>query len=231
MSCKWDLSCKFIDTKKCDTCFTKGLLFQEQVQKKQTGLKQRRQKADRRLGSDFEFANHKRNTQVLLQTESNMTINSGATKRQKGDENITGYIKLMEELKTRTGEKSRGAKSFTIQREWLEKLEREARERDFEFWYLVFAFNELEGIQDKSYVTIDKTVLLNMIQSIITDRKRADLAAQTAKVSELETQAKAAEISALYSKVRYLEEKVKLLEVKKDGASQDTEEESCKKKT
>ena len=64
-----------------------------------------------------------------------------------------------------------------------------------------------------------------MIQTIITDRKRADLAAQAAKVSELETQAKAAEISALHSKVRYLEEKVRLLEVT-DGDSQDTEEES-----
>ena len=231
MNCKWNLNCKFIDTKKCDTCFTHGLLFQEQAQKKKTNLKQRTQRADKRLGSGFEFANHQRNVSALKQTESNMTINSGATKRQKGDENITGYIKLMEELKTKTGEKSKGSRSFTIKREWLDKLNREAKERGFEFWYLVFAFTEEEGLNNDSYVVINKEVILNMVQTIISDRKRADLAAQAARVSELETQARAAEISALYSKVRYLEEKVKLLEGKTDGASQDTKEESCKKKT
>lgn len=231
MSCKWNLNCKFINTKKCDTCFTTGLLFQEISEKKPSALKRKTQRADKRLGSGFEFANHQRNVSALRQTESNMTINSGATKRQKGDENIIGYVKIMEELKTKTGEKSKGSKSFTIKKEWLDKLDKEARERGFEFWYLVFAFTEEEGLNNDSYVAIDKGVILDMIQTIISDRKRADLAAQAAKVSELETQAKAAEISALYSKVRYLEEKVKLLEANVDGASQNTEEESCKKKT
>ena len=46
--------------------------------------------------------------------------------RVKGDEQIRGLISWMFESKTQEIERARGHKQFTIKREWLEKLEREA---------------------------------------------------------------------------------------------------------
>lgn len=209
-SCRWETEdCKFHDSKKCDSCFSYQQFYQPEAQKSRKGLRHRQQKADKRMGSSFEKKNHDNNTIALRETESNMTINSGATRRQKGDENITGYVKVMEELKTQLATRAKGTKSFTIQREWLDKLSREASQRGFEFWYLVFQFSEHE---DEPFVVVEKDMVFNMIQNMVSDRKRADLAAKAAEVSQKETEAVRAELGALYSKIAYLESKVELLE-------------------
>jgi hypothetical protein len=161
------------------------------------------------MGSQFEKANHDSNVSALRETESNMTINSGATRRQKGDENITGYVRVMEELKTQLATRAKGTKSFTIQREWLDKLSREAQQRGFEFWYLVFQFSEHEN---EPFVVVEKEMVFNMIQTMLSDRRRADLAAKAAEVSQKETEAVRTKMSSLYSKIAYLESKIELLE-------------------
>lgn len=209
-SCRWDTTdCKFSDSKKCDSCFSYEQFYQPVVQKSRKGLRQHRQKADKRMGSSFEKKNHDNNTVALRETESNMTINSGATRRQKGDENITGYVRVMEELKTQLATRAKGTKSFTIQREWLDKLSREAQQRGFEFWYLVFQFSEHEN---EPFVVVEKEMVFNMIQTMLSDRRRADLAAKAAEVSQKETEAVRTEMSSLYSKIAYLESKIELLE-------------------
>ena len=56
-----------------------------------------------------------------------MTLNSGATVLEKGDEQISGIINVMEELKTQMPDRAKGTKTFTIKRQWLDKLNKEAK--------------------------------------------------------------------------------------------------------
>jgi hypothetical protein len=167
------------------------------------------------MGSQFEKANHDNNVSALRETESNMTINSGATRRQKGDENITGYIRVMEELKTQMPNRVKGTKSFTIQRSWLDKLNIEGKQKGMEFWYLVFSFSETEGVNPAgdTFVISEKEMIFSMIQNMLSDRKRADLAAKAAEVSKLELDSVKAENSALHSRIAFLESKIELLEI------------------
>jgi len=212
VSCQWESTdCKFEDTNKCNICFTYQQFYETKQIKAPKKLRQRANKADKRMGSSFEKKNHDRNVSALRETESNMTINSGATRRQKGDENITGYVRVMEELKTQMPERAKGTKTFTIHREWLDKLHREALQKGFEFWYLVFQFAENDN---NPYVIVEKDMVFNMIQNMLSDRKRADLASQASNVCHKEIDMLKANISALYSKIDYLEEKLKLYSMK-----------------
>lgn len=214
MSCQWESTdCKFEGSNKCNNCFTYQQFYEAKKIKIQKKLRQRAPKADKRMGSSFEKKNHDRNTAALRETESNMTINSGATRRQKGDENITGYIRVMEELKTQMPERAKGTKTFTIHREWLDKLHREALQKGFEFWYLVFQFAENDN---NPYVIVEKDMVFNMVQNMLSDRKRADLASQASNVSHKEINMLKANIGALHSKIDYLEEKLKLLSMKEN---------------
>lgn len=212
MICKWELPCKFEDTKKCENCFTHGLLYKAKEVKTPKTMKQRRAKADNRMGSNFEKANHDRNVSALRSTESNMTINSGATHRQKGDENITGYIKVSEELKTQMPNRVKGTKTFTIQREWLDKLNKESKQRGQEFWYLVFAFSENESMNPAgdTFVVAEKDMIFNMVTTMVEDRRRADLAAQKADIALKENDVLKAEIDLLHTKLALTEAKLKL---------------------
>jgi len=213
MSCRWNTDdCKFLDSKKCDICFTFQQFYKQNEVKAPKRLRQRAQKADKRMGARFEKANHDRNVSALRETESNMTINSGATRRQKGDENITGYIRVMEELKTQMPDRIKGTKSFTIKREWLDKLNREAIQKGMEFWYLVFTFSENDGnCAGDTFVVTEKEMVFSMVQNMLSDRRRADLAAKAAEVSKLELDSVKAENSALHAKIAFLESKLELV--------------------
>lgn len=104
-------------------------------------------KPDKRKGSSFEYNNHKNNIKILKDdVTSSMTLNSGATIIEKGDEQISGIIEIMEELKTQMPDRAKGTKSFTIKREWLDKLHREALQENKEFWYLKFALVKTKPI-------------------------------------------------------------------------------------
>lgn len=216
-TCRWEsMGCKFDGTDKCAVCFTFNLYYKAAQQKKKAVLKVRAQKADKRQGSAFEAANHQKNVQQLKQTESSMTINSGATRRQKGDENITGYVRVMEELKTQMPGRKGGTKSFTIQRVWLNKLRQEALQYGEEFWYLVFAFSEDEGVNPAgdTFVVSEKDMIFSMIQTVISDRRRADIASQQLIAAEKETAFVKAENAMLLSKIELLEAKLSLAESK-----------------
>ena len=210
-TCRWEaVDCKFDGTNKCATCFTVKQFYKQQLPKKKQGLRQRSQRADRRQGSAFEAANHRRNVADIKETESSMTVNSGATRRQKGDENITGYVRIAEELKTQMPDRAKGTKSFTIQRSWLDKLHQESLQHNQEFWYLVFAFSESEGVNPAgdTFVISEKEMIFNMVQTMIADRRKADIAAQQLDVAMKETEMFKADNAALLAKIRYLEAKL-----------------------
>ena len=216
-TCRWEaVNCKFDGTDKCAICFTIRQFFRPKDQKKKTGLKRRSQRADKRQGSAFEAANHKRNVSDIKETESSMTVNSGATRRQKGDENITGYVRVAEELKTQMPNRAKGTKSFTVQRSWLDKLHQESLQHNQEFWYLVFAFSENEGVNPAgdTFVISEKEMIFSMIQSMISDRRKADIAAQQLDVSVKENEMIKADNAALLAKIRYLEAQLELVKLK-----------------
>jgi len=220
-TCRWQaVNCKFDGTNKCAICFTFQQFFKPVVEKKKQGLRPRAQRQDKRMGSAFEAAHHKRSQADIKATESNMTINSGATKRQKGDENVTGYIRIMQELKTQMPDRKGGTKSFTLKREWFDKLHSEALQHGFEFWYLLFAFSEDEGVNPagERFVVAEEDIFSSMVQSMIADRRKADIAVQQLRVAEKETAVVKAENSLLISKVDYLEAKLKLLEQKENNS-------------
>ena len=159
------------------------------------------------MGAKFEEQNHVLNTSIL-NTASSMTPNSGAGKI-KGDEQISGIINVMEELKTAVVPKlSRGSLSFTIKKEWLEKLDKEANAENKEFWYLKFRFLESDN---NTYVVIDQDLIMSMVSTMVNDRTKAKLAIAEiemlrAQYRQLQTQivAKESEITALLKEREYL---------------------------
>lgn len=166
--------------KKCDLCID-GSQFKEYVAKQIKGLNKRNyNKKSARMGSTFEMNNHKNNKAAIESVvNTSMTPNSGAG-NVKGDEQITGLIRIMEELKTQEVERARGHSQFTIKREWLDKLDREAPSENMEFWYLKFAFKDTD---DKSYVVIDTQQIMDMVTTLVHDRKLANEADNKVEVA------------------------------------------------
>lgn len=187
---------------KCHLCLD-GSQFKELVIKQKKGLKHRNvNKQSKRMGSVFEMSNHKNNEEIV---KSSMTPNSGACKI-KGDEQITGIIRVMEELKTQEVERARGHSQFTIKKEWLDKLEREAKNENMEFWYLKFAFKNTDT---KSYTVIDTELMMDLIATIINDRNIANKAED--KINVYKTR-----VDYIESKLGNLNSKIDLL--KKENA-------------
>ena len=106
-------------------------------------------------------------------TSSRLTSNSGAgfgSGTEKGDAWITGLVEISQEVKTQLPDRAKGCKSFTIQREWLEKLDYESRKAGKEFWWLVFSFKETDN---QMYIVCDNQVFQDMTATIVSDRKIA----------------------------------------------------------
>ena len=173
-------------------------------------------KQDNRKGSKFEYKNHKNNEDLV---SSNMTINSGATAKEKGDEQIRGIINVMEELKTQMPDRARGNTVFTIKRKWLDKLHVEALKENMEFWYLKFCFNEEEAVYngDQIYCITEENIIMSMIKTMIRDRKKAaecDATIDLYKKKYMELEAKnsalMAELEALKSSIDYASVKDKI---------------------
>lgn len=168
--CEWGYdNCKNIGTSKCFGCLIDGQYFEEKEVKIKKTLNKRQQKQDKRQGSGFEYKNHMSNTKLLKDSiTSSMTLNSGATVIEKGDEQIRGLVNIMEELKTRTVEQAPGKKNFTIQEKWLSKLKFEAKKENMDFYYLKFSFNEND---QQVYVIIEQEEIMSMVKTIVEDRK------------------------------------------------------------
>lgn len=168
----------------CHLCSVKGLHYRPPKEVKR-GLNKSAPKITKRSGSAFEFKNNKANNNLLSGVTSRQTPNSGAG-QVKGDEQISGIINVMEELKERNQVTSRGEKTFTIQKEWLEKLKKEAQAENKEFWYLKFIFS---GTDKDVYCILDSDMVMSMVYTMVEDRrakKKAELDVEiTNKENEL----------------------------------------------
>lgn len=190
--------------KKCDFCI-RGMRYLQK--KKKDNIKYAR--SNGRKGSAFEAENHNSNAELLSGAFSRLTPNSGAG-NIKGDEEIQGIISCMEELKD--GYNSRGENSFALQKDWLDKLEREAKKADKEFWYLKFRFKN----QKKYYVTIDSDQFMGLLYTLQEDRKSKNKAEYNEKLSTQKLKVISQEKICLEERIKFLEEKVKLLELKNE---------------
>lgn len=170
MSCTWGKTdCKNQDIQ-CYMCFKEDQFYVSTTKVKLP----KKAKETGRKGSKFEAVNTNNNNALLL-GGSVPTPNSGAGKI-KGDEQIRGLINTMEELKEQNSTTSRGAKTFTIHKEWLDKLKREAMAENKEFWYLKFAFSTQDAVSSIHYVIVDVEQFMGMIKTMWEDRKTAKLA-------------------------------------------------------
>ena len=196
--------------KKCDMCID-GSQFKEYVAKQVKGLQKRNyNKKSNRMGSTFEYNNHKNNKAAIDSVvNTSMTPNSGAGSSIKGDEQITGLIRIMEELKTQEVERARGHSQFTIKREWLDKLDREAPPENMEFWYLKFAFKDTD---DKSYVVIDTQQIMDMVTTIVHDRKLANEADSKVEVVNKRLEYVNAEMSHILAEEYMKDKKIEYYE-------------------
>lgn len=208
MACEWGHDdCQFEDVK-CDLCFTPDQCYKARQFKKK-GLAKHAQRADGRMGSNFEYANHKRNNNLLSETVSGMTLNSGATVIAKGDEQILGDIRIMEELKTKTSVQAPGKKTFTMQKKWLDKLHREALAENMEFWYLKFSFFEAD---DDVYVAVEQDTIMSMVKTMVDDRRnikkernRADIENKRRELAESKLLEAQAEINLLKAQLEKIQ--------------------------
>lgn len=216
MSCEWDLEneCAHAGTYKCDICFGPRQYFEEKQVKNRKGLARRQNKPDSRTGSAFEYQNHKTNEAVLKDdVVSSMTLNSGATVLEKGDEQIRGIINIMEELKTKITEKAKGAKTFTIQKKWLDKLHIEALKEKMEFWYLKFSF--LEGDRDV-YVITEQDIIMSMVKTMVTDRREKKFLLKFAEREKAERERLYAELAEQRAEIEAYRKNEELMDFMKN---------------
>lgn len=199
MSCEFGHSDCKNEGKRCDLCFDELHYSPKQV--KSTGLRKRNhEKPTGRMGEYFERNNHKAVKNNIESVTTGMTPNSGAGKI-KGDQQITGMIRIMEELKTQDPNRARGHAQFTIKREWLDKLDREAPQENMEFWYLKFAFKDTD---DQSYIVFDSAQMNDMVATLVSDRKKANEADAKVKVADSRRVLAEAQSTKLFAEVQYL---------------------------
>lgn len=204
MSCEWGRADCRNEDKRCDECFSRDFHYAPAIMRKPKQMAQRQARPDKRMGSSFEYNNHLKNEALLSGASTRMTPNSGAG-HIKGDEEITGIIEIMEELKTKIVEQAPGKESFTIKKEWLTKLQREAMAANKEFWYLKFSFNEHAP---ETYIIVEDDVIMSMVKTMVEDRKsitKEELKAKTANALYLKENAK---VHALQAEVDYLKQKL-----------------------
>ena len=199
MSCEFEYTdCKNED-KRCDLCFNASNYVP--MKPKSNGLRKRNtEKPTGRMGELFERNNNKAVKNNINSVTTSMTPNIGAGK-VKGDQQIVGLVRIMEELKTQDPHRARGHSQFTIQRKWLDKLDREAPVENMEFWYLKFAFCDTD---EQSYVVIDSAQMNDMIATIVHDRKKANEADAKIKVAETRRVLAEAESTKLFAEIEYL---------------------------
>ena len=177
--------------------------------KKQQGLKKNYNKQTKRMGAVSENITQQQNQATIDNVcSSRLTVNSGAG-QEKGDAWITGLIEIAQEVKTQLITRAKGHKSFTIQRDWLEKLNRESREANKEFWWLVFSFKEND---EQQYVVAESQLFQDMVATMVHDRKIAkeadkkiDLANKQRRVAETKNTELEAKVDHLQARIDYLE--------------------------
>ena len=181
---------------KCAICPDQAYYSPEKIKVR----KQYQGKNSNRQGAQFEKQNHERNEKLF--TSSRLTPNSGAGKI-KGDEQITGLVRIMEELKTHVKPKiARGNKTFTIHKEWFQKLDIEASAEGMEFWYLKFKFLETDP---ETYVTINENILMAMVATLVEDRRKTKLAQKAIDLANAKADTLKAENILLEARLREMQ--------------------------
>lgn len=209
MQCEYGYSdCKNLGTDKCTMCID----AYNYVQLKQRNYRKNviKTKETKRQGAISEVKSFEQ-MKHALDTNVTGTPNSGAG-RIKGDEQIRGLINVMTELKTTTKKnegRQPGKESFSIKREWLDKLEKEAKEANMEFFYLKFSFKEHD---DKFYAVTDIDIIMDMIVTMKDDRLKAREAQNSIDVAEKRAALKDAENTRLLAEIELL--KAELKEIK-----------------
>lgn len=200
--CEWGYGdCRY-EGIKCNNCYTPDSCYSPKKQEAPT----KNTKIGKRMGAKFEYQNHKSNQEVLNTGFSMMTPNSGATNLYKGDEQIKGLVRVMEELKTGIIKKAPGKETFTIKKQWLQKLKIEALAEDQEFYYLKFRFHEDD---EMTYCIVEAEQIMSYIYTLKKDRETAQSADLKVKIAEKQRDVAVAENL-------YLKEKIRLLELEKE---------------
>ena len=210
MSCPYGFdSC--INTNQCHLCINGSK--RKDPKKKSSGLSKNYNKTTKRMGAVSETITQKANQATIDNVvSSRLTTNSGAGS-EKGDAWITGLVEIAQEVKTQLPTRAKGCKSFTIQREWLEKLDRESKEAFKEFWWLVFSFKEDD---EQLYVVADNKIFQDMIANLVADRKTAkeaqskiDLANKHRRLVDTKNTELQATIDRMQAEIDYLKAKLK----------------------
>lgn len=212
MSCEWGHDdCQNEGTEKCDTCFSDSFHYKKAVAKKFYRFNRRNRTKDNRQGSDFEDKTRKIVADALSDKPIvQLTINSGATIREKGDVQIEGLVTAMIEDKTRTKvHMAKGSKSFTIQHEWLTKLLRESREKHKEFHWLLFSFYQYDN---DIYAITEAQEIISMVKTMETDRRAAKAAEKRIAVAERRKEYVEAENKKLIAEIELLKANKELME-------------------
>lgn len=211
MACQWQKTDCKNESLRCYMCFKVDQYYVSSTKK----VTPKKAAPTARKGSVFEANNSNLNNDILLGGSRN-TPNSGAG-RIKGDEEIHGLINIMEELKEQNTTTSKGAKTFTIHKDWLTKLKREAEAANKEFYYLKFVFGKEDVALNDYYVILDKDQVMSMVKTMWEDRKTAklaqsqiDLANKRARLEEAEKVKLLAEIDVLKAELELYKQKEKM---------------------
>lgn len=200
--CEWGYNdCRY-EGIKCNNCYTPDSCYSPKKQEAPT----KRDKLGKRMGAKFELQNHKSNQAILSTGFSMMTPNSGATNLYKGDEQIKGLVRVMEELKTGIIKQAPGKETFTIKKQWLRKLKLEATAENQEFYHLKFRFNEEDEV---TYCIVEAEQIMSYIYTLKKDR-------ETAQNADLKVQIAEKQRDVLAAENLLLKEKIKLLELEKE---------------
>ena len=194
-----------INCDQCHLCFNGGKYKPEK--KKQQGLKKNYNKKTKRMGAVSENITQQQNQATIDNIcSSRLTVNSGAG-QEKGDAWITGLVEIAQEVKTQLPERAKGCKNFTISREWLEKLNRESKAANKEFWWLVFSFKEDD---EQQYIVAETQIFQDMVANLVHDRKIAkeankkiDLANKQRRVAETRNTELEAKVDRLQAELDY----------------------------
>lgn len=187
--------------------------YSQYIQAKEKKPAQLRQyKKSNRTGATFEENVNQKN-KTILSSVSGLTPNSGAG-TIKGDIQIDGLVTMMMELKTKIVLKtSRGSETFTIKKEWLNELKKNAAKENKEFWVLTFNF--LESEKDW-YTVMSYEELMQMTATMSYDRKEAKLIKAEKELLESKFREKEIEILKLEAEKNTLLKEIELMKLKAD---------------
>jgi hypothetical protein len=210
MSCEYGYT-DCTNCNQCHLCFN-GSKYKPS-KKKNSGLQKNYNKQSKRMGSVSETKVQQTNQATIdTVTGSRLTANSGAgfgSGTEKGDAWITGLVEISQEVKTQLPDRAKGCKSFTIQKEWLDKLDYESRKANKEFWWLVFSFKETDN---QMYVVADNQVFQDMVATLVADRKLAAEADKKIDLANKQKRATEAKNTELQATIDYLRAQIEALE-------------------